>query len=105
MTVNPDVLSNVVEAALAKVGGSKRWENAIYRGAQLIEEERCLPTEDGRLLIFSESGAEYSTTANDCRAGDKPCKAWELGFPCKHRAAFRLMALLEAAEEAGETSH
>jgi hypothetical protein len=93
MTVNPDILSNVVEAALAKVGGSKRWENAIYRGAQLIEEERCLPTEDGRLLIFSESGAEYSTTATECRAGDK------------HRAAFRLMALLEAAEEAGETSH
>ena len=105
MHVNPDILSNVIEAALAEVAGNKRWENAITKGAQLIEEERCLPTENGSLLIFSDSGNEYNATENDCRSGDKPCRAFEKGFPCKHRAAFRLMALLEEAEAASATSH
>lgn len=106
MQVNPDILSNVVESALAAVAGNKRWENAIPRGARLIEEERCLPTADGSaLIIFSESGNEYHTTADECRTGEKPCPAFEKGHPCKHRAAYRLLAMLEAAEEASETSH
>jgi hypothetical protein len=105
MEINPDVLSNVIEAALAAVGGDKRWQNAINKGAQLIEEERCLPTTDGRLLIFSPSGLEYTTTANDCRAGDAPCEAYARGLPCKHRAAYRLLTLVERAEEASATSH
>lgn len=103
--VNQEVLSNVIEAVLAQTGYSKRWLNAVNRGALLIEEDRCLPTDDGALLIFSDSGAEYRTTETDCRTGDEPCKAFSLGQPCKHRAAFRLMALLEVAEAASETSH
>lgn len=105
MQVNPDVLSNVIEAALAQVAGNKRWENAITKGAQLIEEDRCLPTENGSLLIFSDSDKQYNATENDCRTGDVPCPAFFKGFPCKHRAAFRLMSLLEEAEAASATSH
>lgn len=108
MTINPEVLSNVIEAVLAQTGHSQRWLNAVNRGALLIEEERCLPTEDGALLIFSDSGAEYRTTEKDCRTGNEPCKAWSLGQPCKHVAAFRLMALIEeaqAASDASTTSH
>ena len=105
MQVNPDALSNVIESALSSVEGNRRWEKAISRGARLIEEERCLPAADGSLIIFSESGHDYKTTAEDCRTGDEPCPATEKGFPCKHRAAFRLLAMVEEAEEAGETSH
>lgn len=103
--VNPDVLSNVIEAALSNVGNDKHWLNALNKGARLIEEERCLPTGDGALLIFSDSGKQYNTTENDCRTGDTPCEAFRRGRICKHRAALRLMVLIEQAEEASETSH
>jgi len=105
MQVNPDVLTNVIESALLAAAGDKRWENAINRGAQLIEEERCLPTTNGALLIFSPSGREYNTTETECRTGDELCEAYRKGRPCKHRAAFRLLAMIEAAEEASASSH
>lgn len=105
MQVNPDVLTNVIESALLAVAGDKRWENAINRAAQLIEEERCLPTTTGALLIYSPSGREYNTTEHECRTGEELCPAYSKGLPCKHRAAFRLLAMVELAEEASETSH
>jgi hypothetical protein len=105
MYVNPEVLSNVVESALAAFRGDGRWERAINRGAHLIEEDRCLPAADGSLTIFSDSGREYHTTETDCRTTDGPCKAHSLGHPCKHRAAFHLMVMLEDVDSGEATSH
>jgi hypothetical protein len=103
MHINPDVLSNVIESALAEVEGDTRWTNAITKAAKLVEEDCFLPTANGSILVFSDSGNEYNTSENDCRTGDTPCPAFHRGLPCKHRALLRLVTLLEEAESA--TNH
>ena len=40
--VKSDVLAQVVESALEQVQGDRRWTNAIKRGADLIQKNRCL---------------------------------------------------------------
>ncbi len=95
--VNQDLLSQVVETALRQVQGNKRWTNAILRGAELIESNRCLPVDDGSLLILSESGHNYIVNGS-CRTEEGLCPAFAQHKPCKHRAAYRLLQLYEERE-------
>ena len=95
--VNQDLLSQVVESALQQVQGNKRWTNAILRGAELIESNRCLPVDNGSLLILSESGHNYIVNGS-CRTEEGLCPAFAQHRPCKHRAAYRLLQLYEESE-------
>jgi hypothetical protein len=95
--VNQVLLSQVVETALRQVQGNKRWTNAILRGAELIESNRCLPVDNGSLLILSESGHNYIVNGS-CRTEAGLCPALAQHKPCKHRADFRLLQLYEERE-------
>jgi len=59
--VNEAKFQQVVNQALETVRGDERWTNAIKRGAELIQSNRCLELSDGgTLLILSESGHNYA---------------------------------------------
>ena len=92
--VNQVLLAQVVETALQQVQGNKRWTNAILRGAELIESNRCLLIDNGMLLILSESGINYIVNGI-CRTEQGLCPAYAKHKPCKHRAAYRLLQLYE----------
>ena len=88
--VNETLFRQVVERALERAQGNNRWANAIKRGAELIQTNRCLEIEDGgTLLILSESGRNYAVNGV-CRTEQGLCPAFANNKPCKHRAAFRL---------------
>jgi hypothetical protein len=95
--VNQDLLSQVIESALRQVQGDKRWTNAILRGAELIESNRCLPVDNGSLLILSESGHNYFVNGS-CRTEQGLCPAFANHRPCKHRAVYRLLQLYDERE-------
>ena len=69
----------------------RRWLNAVNRAA--LNLEACPWQFDGETLrIQSATGDQRYTVSKDgCE-----CKAFEAGWPCWHRAAWRL--LLKAAE-------
>ena len=93
MMVNETLFRQVVERALERVQGNKQWTNAIKRGAELIQTNRCLEIEEGgTLLILSESGHNYAVN-EICRTEQGLCPAYKNRKPCKHRAAFRLWQL------------
>jgi hypothetical protein len=93
MMVNETVFQQIVNKALEIVQGNKRWTNAIKRGAELIQSNRCLQMEDdGTLLILSESGHNYAVNGV-CRTEQGLCPAFANHKPCKHRAAYRLLQL------------
>lgn len=91
--VNKEALATVVQVALERAGGHKRWTNAIKRGVEIIESNRCLQLSDDTLLILSASGKNYAATETECRTEDELCPAFANGQPCKHRAAYLLMQL------------
>jgi hypothetical protein len=98
MMVNESLFRQVVDKALEAVQGNERWTNAIKRGAELIETNRCLEIEDGgTLLILSESGHNYAVNGV-CRTKQGLCPAFANHKPCKHRAAFRLWQLYNERE-------
>lgn len=98
MMVNETLFRQVVEKALASVRSDKRWANAIKRGAELIETNRCLQIEDnGTILILSESGHNYAVNGV-CRTEQGLCPAFANHKPCKHRAAYRLLQLYRERE-------
>ena len=91
--VNETVFQQIVNKALEIVQGNNRWTNAIKRGAELIQSNRCLQMEDdGTLLILSESGHNYAVNGV-CRTEQGLCPAFANHKPCKHRAAYRLLQL------------
>jgi hypothetical protein len=103
MTVNEELLGQVVADALKGVAGNARWMNAIRRGAELIRDNRCVPQDDDTLLILSPSGHDYLTTVDECKdVTGALCPAFKLNRPCKHRAAFRLIVRYREREAASE---
>jgi hypothetical protein len=78
-------MQQVVQAAFGKVSGSRRWQAAIVKAKQQIEENPYLHFDGHALLILSPSGEIY--IAN----GTCQCKAYANGQPCWHRAAARLV--------------
>jgi hypothetical protein len=93
MNINQSKMLEVVQEAFDKVAGSRRWQTAIAKAKQQIEENPYLHFDGHTLLILSPSGEIY--TAN----GTCQCRAFTNGQPCWHRAAARLV------ERYIETSH
>lgn len=89
--INQETLTEVASEAIAKINlesqDAKRWINAIAKAVVEIENNPFMTwqPEHKSLLILSDSGNIY--TAN----GTCQCKAYEQGYPCKHRAAARLI--------------
>ncbi len=89
--INQETLAEIASEAIAKINpeqpNAKRWINAIAKAVVEIENNPFMTwqPESHSLLILSDSGNIY--TAN----GTCECKAFEQGYPCKHRAAARLL--------------
>ena len=93
MNIDQSRMQQVVQEAFDKVSGSRRWETAIVKAKQQIEENPYIHFDGCVLLILSPSGEIYSAN------GSCQCKAYTKGQPCWHRAAARLI------ERYNETSH
>lgn len=78
-------MQQVVQDAFDKVACSRRWQIAIVKAKQQIEENPYMHFDGGALLILSPSGGIYSVN------GSCQCKAYANGQPCWHRAAARLV--------------
>ena len=95
LTIDPNRMSQVIQAAFERTADAHRWQTAIVRAAQIIDSNPYVHFENGVLLMLSEDSLEiYEVTATTCR-----CTAFKKGQPCKHRAAHRLLTRYN------ETSH
>jgi hypothetical protein len=71
---------------------SKRWQNAIAKAWEQLQSNPYLEWQDDALLILSPSNEIYRSN------GTCQCRAYELGYPCWHRAAARIVQrVLEAS--------
>ncbi|HEV2802431.1 MAG TPA: hypothetical protein VGW12_18315 [Pyrinomonadaceae bacterium] len=86
MNIDQSRMLEVIQEAFDKVANSRRWQIAIAKAKQQIEENPYLHFDGDALLILSPSGEIY--TAN----GTCQCKAYTNHQPCWHRAAARLVA-------------
>lgn len=93
MNINQSRMGQVIQEAFDKVSGSRRWQTAIVKAKQQIEENPYLHFDGSALLILSPSGEIYSAN------GSCQCKAYAKNQPCWHRAAARLI------ERYNETTH
>jgi hypothetical protein len=91
--IDQSKMQQVIQEAFDKVSSSRRWQTAIAKAKQQIEENPFIHFDGSALLILSSSGEIY--TAN----GSCQCKAYTNGQPCWHRAAARLV------ERYMQTSH
>lgn len=87
MLVESQRLESVARDAADKVAGDRRWETAIARAKQQIEENPYMHFEHGTLLVLSPSGGLY-TAGRTCQ-----CRSYLNRRPCWHRAAARLIEL------------
>jgi hypothetical protein len=85
MNIDQSRMQQVVQEAFDKVSGSRRWQIAIVKAKQQIEENPYIHFDGRALLILSPSGEIYSAN------GSCQCKAYTNGQPCWHRAAARLV--------------
>lgn len=93
MNLDQNRMQDVVQEALNKISGNRRWESAIAKAKTQLESNPYMHFEDSELLVLSESGEIY-TASGSCQ-----CKAFANGQPCWHRAAARLV------RRYNETSH
>jgi hypothetical protein len=93
MNIDQNRMQQVVQEAFDKVSGLRRWQTAIVKAKQQIEENPYLHFDGRALLILSPSGEIY------CANGSCQCRAYANGQPCWHRAAARLV------ERYMQTSH
>lgn len=82
-----DDLANVYDIARATPKLSVRWKNALEKAWDYVLQQDALrfDVQTGILIYHSESGVTYQA-GKECQ-----CKAFEEGYPCKHRAAARLV--------------
>jgi hypothetical protein len=85
MNIDHSKMQEVAQAAFDKVADSRRWQVAIVKARQQIEENPYLHFDGDALLILSPSGEIYNTNVS-CQ-----CKAYAKNQPCWHRAAARLI--------------
>lgn len=85
LNIDQDRMLQVIQGAFDKVSGSRRWQLAIAKAKQQIEENPYMHYDGHALLILSPSGEIYSAN------GSCGCKAYMNGQPCWHRAAARLV--------------
>jgi hypothetical protein len=98
LNLNQDRLEAAAAEAFDLAQDSRRWQTAITRALAILRDSAYWHmTADGALVMLSPDSNEiYETTAGKCEqiTGEtrRPCKAYAQGFPCKHRAARRLLA-------------
>jgi SWIM zinc finger len=85
MNIDQSRMEQVVQEAFDRVSNSRRWQTAIVKAKQQIEENPYLHFDGRALLILSSSGEIYNAN------GSCQCKAFSKGQPCWHRAAARLI--------------
>jgi hypothetical protein len=98
LTLNIDILNEVIAEAQGKAAQHPRWLTAIVRAARELEGNPYMEAlDDHTLLIGSPSGQTYVGN------GTCQCEAYRRGIPCWHRAAARLyMRYIEAERKSVE---
>ena|SRR5688500_17503099 len=92
--VNQETLKQIASESIAKINpqakDASRWINAINKATAEIESNPFLTFDKDThsLLILSETSGQIYTANGTCE-----CKAYERGFPCRHRAAARLISI------------
>ncbi len=93
-TLDREVLGAVAAESLAKIdparADAKRWTKAIAKAVIAIENNPFMSYDAAThsLLILSEQSGEIYTANGVCQ-----CRAFQLGQPCYHRCAARLVAI------------
>jgi hypothetical protein len=82
--INAKRMNEVIQEAFDRTD-SLRWQVAITKAKQEIEENPYIHLDGDALLILSPSGEIYSAN------GTCQCKAYVNNQPCWHRAAARLV--------------
>jgi hypothetical protein len=78
-------LQEIVEKAF-NAARNRRWEVAIVKAKQQIEENPFMHLDGDALLILSPESSEIYRANGTCQ-----CKAFQHHQPCWHRAAARLV--------------
>jgi hypothetical protein len=92
--VNKEILSEIAAESIAKINpeshNGKRWINAITKATAEIETNPFMTyeVESHSLLMMSDMSNQIYKANGVCQ-----CKAFKQGFPCRHRAAARLVTL------------
>jgi hypothetical protein len=90
--INREKLAEVAAESISKINpqqqDGKRWINAIAKAVIEIESNPFMSYDsDSRsLLMLSETSGEIYQANGSCQ-----CRAFNEGFPCRHRAAARLI--------------
>lgn len=90
--LNAARLTQVIETAFNRTS-SVRWQMAIVRAQQEIEENPYLHWDGTELLVLSPVSQEIYRTTDSCR-----CRAAQFHQPCWHRAAQRLLTRYDEAQ-------
>jgi hypothetical protein len=92
--VNKEILGQIAAESISKINpnqpNGKRWINAIAKATAEIETNPYMTYDHDShsLLMMSDTSSEIYTANGTCQ-----CKAFANGFPCRHRAAARLVAI------------
>ena len=92
--INRETLAIIAAESIAKINpekqDGKRWINAIAKAVAEIESNPFMSYshDSHSLLMLSETSGEIYTANGTCQ-----CKAFKQGYPCRHRAAARLIQL------------
>ena len=90
--INKEQLAIVAAELIAKLNpnqpNGKRWINAIGKAIREIESNPYMTYhhDSHSLLILSETSGQIYTANGSCQ-----CRAFEQGYPCRHRAMARLI--------------
>ncbi len=96
-------LQSTLHHLVTSAGSNTRLANAVRNGGELIQYGRCEVVDAETIRVYSRSRKVYRTSLDNCvvEATGEPCKAFEVGVPCKHRAALRIIIHLNAERERG----
>ena len=92
--INKEILGEIAAEAIKKINpdtkDGKRWINAVAKATAEIETNPFMTyeVESHSLLMLSDTSNQIYKANGTCQ-----CKAFENGFPCRHRAAARLCAI------------
>src|SRR5262245_43925744 len=90
MEFNETILNQVISEAKAKAAGNQRWLTAIDKAVAGLTGGWIVTELVDEIIITTEGGTYHVN-------GHCSCPAGALDFPCKHRAAKRILALYHEA--------
>jgi hypothetical protein len=83
--INTTRLEEIAQDAFNKAHKYPRWQVAIMKAVNILENNPYVSFDGDSLLILSDSGEIYKAN------GTCQCKAFKFGKPCAHRATARLV--------------